>query len=159
MEKVGNYYLHPGYIFVSEAPYLIHTVLGSCVSVCIWDSFEKYGGMNHFIFSRAAHGNRNCKYGDIATRYLIKLLLDMGSKTANMKAHVLGGGQHSEFSPKIGNENVEVALEVLKKSRIEIVTTDVGGSIGRKVVFNNRTGEFILYKGENIRKSDWYQNG
>jgi chemotaxis receptor (MCP) glutamine deamidase CheD len=71
-----KYFLHPGYIFISRNPYLIHTVLGSCVAVCL--------------------------------------------------------------------------------NEIEIITTDVGGQTGRKVIFDSGSGRIIVYKGINIRQDDWY---
>lgn len=152
-----KYYLKPGYIFVSEQPYLIHTVLGSCVSVCIWDIVRKAGGINHFIYGRAARGNYNARYGDIAIAYLVNYLVsEMGCRRISMRAHIIGGGYNRELDSAIGDGNVAVAEELLRKNGIEVVTKDVGGETGRKVIFNNVTGEVLVYKGINVRKSDWY---
>ncbi len=157
MNTEEKYFLKPGYIFVSEQPYLIHTVLGSCVSVCIWDIVKKVGGMNHFIYGRASHGNHNARYGDVSILYLITYLMqEMGCQRINMRAHIVGGGYNRALDSKIGDENVAVAEELLSKNSIEVVTKDVGGETGRKVVFNNATGEVLVYKGINIRRSDWY---
>ena len=156
MKQEGKFFLQPGYIFVSEQPYLIHTVLGSCVSVCLWDSSKKAGGMNHFIYSRTRPGFHNARYGDVSTIYLIRLMLEMGCQKNQMKAHIVGGGHNPELDSKIGDENAIVAEEVLKKNMIEIVTKDVGGQTGRKIIFNNNTGEILVYKGINIRRNDWY---
>lgn len=159
MQNPEKFFLYPGQIFVSEKPYIIQTVLGSCVSICIWDTLNKCGGINHFIFSRYNNRDRNCKYGDISTNYLIKLLKEMGSDYQNMRAHIIGGGRNSKFDCTIGNENVKVAEEILNENKIEIVTKDVGGATGRKVGFHNKTGEILVYKGINIRESDWYSDG
>jgi chemotaxis protein CheD len=75
-----------------------------------------------------------------------------------MKAHIIGGGRNPVFESTIGDENVQVAEEILIENRIEIVTKDVGGATGRKVVFHNKTGEILVYKGINIRESDWYSD-
>ena len=45
-----NYFLEPGYMFVSVKPAAISTVLGSCVAVCLYDRKHKIGGMNQFQF-------------------------------------------------------------------------------------------------------------
>jgi len=156
MNTEEKYFLEPGYIFVSEQPYFIHTVLGSCVSVCIWDSVRKIGGMNHFIYGRAGEGLYNAKYGDVSTAYLVHLMLKAGCRKYDMKAHIAGGGHNSELNSRIGDENVAVAEEILKKNLIQIMTKDVGGQTGRKLVFNNITGEIIVYKGINVRRIDWY---
>lgn len=151
-----KYFLQPGSIYVSEKPCLIHTVLGSCVSVCLWDSGRGCGGMNHYIYGRWTKGERNAKYGDVSIRYMIGLMTGNGSRCADLRAHITGGGFNPELGSEIGRENRAVAEEILKEKGITVVTADVGGQTGRKVVFNNMTGEIVVYKGINVRKSDWY---
>ena len=36
-----KYYLKPGYIFFSSEGHILETVLGSCVSVCLFDNKKK----------------------------------------------------------------------------------------------------------------------
>ncbi|MGE5583611.1 MAG: chemotaxis protein CheD [Bacillota bacterium] len=155
-EEPKKYFLQPGYIFVSEEPYLVHTVLGSCVSVCLWDSAMKYGGINHYIYSTAKNGERTGKYGDIAIPYLIKLMLEKGSKKENLKAHIVGGGENPELNSFIGKENALLAEKLLKQNKIEVITKDVYGELGRKVIFNTGKGEILIYKINEIRKEDWF---
>lgn len=156
MNTEERYFLQPGYIFASEQPYLIHTVLGSCVSVCLWDEIKEAGGMNHFIYGRSKPGFHTARYGDVSVTHLIRLMLEMGCRNINMKAHIIGGGQNPQLDSRIGTENVSVAEEILKKNRIDVVTRDVGGKTGRKLIFNNVTGEILVYKGISIRRNDWY---
>lgn len=156
MRNTEKYFLQPGYIFVSEEPYLIHAVLGSCIAVCIWDREKNIGGMNHFIYSRANNNVRSCKYGDVSTRHLIKIMIDMGCRREGLMAHIVGGSHNSEFNSNSGNENSRVAIEMLGKYGIKIVTKDIDGQIGRKVVFNTTNGEILVYKVANLRKSDWW---
>lgn len=156
MEITDKYFLQPGYIFATEQPYLIHTVLGSCVSVCLWDSVNKFGGMNHYIYSKAGQGTPNARYGNVSIPYLIKLMIQMGTRIENVKAHIIGGGQNPELSSDIGIDNVSIAEEILSKVGIKYITRDVGGTIGRKVIFNTESGEVLVYKVINVRKSDWY---
>jgi chemotaxis protein CheD len=157
MDTQERFFLQPGYIFASKYPYQIHTVLGSCVSVCVWESEKKAGGMNHFIYGRSQQGFYNARYGDVSTMHLIHMMLEMGCQKTYMKAHVIGGGYNPELGSKIGNENARIAEEILMKNRIEIATKDTGGMFGRKLIFNNVTGEILVYKGANIRREDWYE--
>ena len=39
----------PGPVLRRAAQGAITTVLGSCVSTCLWDPLERIGGMNHFM--------------------------------------------------------------------------------------------------------------
>jgi len=151
-----KYYLMPGYIFVSEKPFLIQTVLGSCVSVCIWDAVNHFGGMNHYIFSKPFRNEMNGKFGTVSIQHMLKLVYSMGSSTKDLRAHILGGG-HKKFSdPSIGENNWKVAEEILGREGVTILTRDTGGETGRKVIFNNRSGEILVYKGIDVRKDDWY---
>jgi chemotaxis protein CheD len=158
IEEIHTYYLNPGYIFVSQEPHMVNTILGSCVAVCLWDTCRKFGGINHYIFSRMLGMEPNVKYGEAAIPYLIKLMLGFGAKESQMKAHIIGGGEHPEFRSPVGADNVELAEKILANYQIEVVKRDVKGQYGRKVVFNSGTGEVMIYKLNAIRKDDWYGN-
>ncbi len=156
IEGQNIYFLNPGYIFVSQEPHLIHTVLGSCVAVCLWDSYHNFGGMSHYIYSKALGTDRNVKFGEVAIPYLIKLMLGFGAKESQIKAHIAGGGEHPDFKSMIGAENADLADKLLADHHIEVLSRDVKGQYGRKVVFNSGTGEILIYKINKIRKDDWY---
>jgi hypothetical protein len=42
-------YLHPGQVFAAAYPTTVTTILGSCVSLCLWDPTLRIGGINHFL--------------------------------------------------------------------------------------------------------------
>ena len=157
IEQANNFYLQPGFIFVSQEPHFIHTVLGSCVSVCLWDSVNRYGGMNHYIYGKCNNGGRNGRYGQVSLPHLLRLMLDMGSKKEDLKAHLIGGARNVQLNSLVGDENVALAEKWLKKNGIPVIVKDVGGEHGRKVVFHNQSGEVYIYRVEQIRKSDWYR--
>jgi chemotaxis protein CheD len=156
IEEQNTYFLNPGYIFVSQEPHLIHTVLGSCIAVCLWDSYHKFGGMSHYIYSKILGNDRNVKFGEVAIPYLIKLMLGFGAKESQIKAHIIGGGEHPDFKSLVGAENADLADKLLADYHIEVLSRDVKGQYGRKVVFNSGTGEILIYKINKIRKDDWY---
>lgn len=156
MEDAEKYFLQPGFIFVSEQPYLIHTVLGSCVSICIWDPAHKFGGMNHYIYSHAAGKPGNARYGNVSIPHLLNLMDDFGAKRSELNAHIVGGADNPNIDSKVGRDNVAIAEELMAKHRIKVVSIDTGGILGRKVVFDNITGEIFVYKVQNIRKEDWF---
>jgi chemotaxis protein CheD len=148
VESGEYYFLQPGGIYISSDPMLIHTVLGSCVSVCIWDVKSGIGGMNHYIYHHAMLNMRNCRYGDIAIPHLIRLLCEMGGDKKNFIAHIVGGAHSLIPGSIVGSENVRVANEILYKYHIAIDKVDVGGERFRKVIFNNRSGEITVKRGE-----------
>ncbi len=154
----GNYILEPGFIFVAIRPTVISTVLGSCVSVCLYDREHKIGGMNHFQlpYIRERHKATAC-YGNVATSALIRMMIDDGSNLENLEAQIFGGAYNPKISPDdVGSENIMVARKILEKKRVRVVSEDVGGERGRKVVFDTNTNEIAVLKVDKLRKADLY---
>lgn len=156
MQELEKYFVQPGYIFASQKQMLIDTVLGSCVSICLWDRQNIFGGMNHFIYPRHGRHGANARFGDVSTAHLLSLMKRMGSRQEDLVAHVVGGAQNPLLNSSIGADNVEVAKAFLNRHKIQIINMDVGGSLGRKLTFNTQTGEIIVYKCMKLRESDWY---
>ena len=153
-----NYYLEPGYIFLAEKPTSISTVIGSCVSVCIYDRKRKVGGMNHFELPFATDSDQaTARFGNVATITLIRMMIHDGSKIKSLEAQILGGAHNSKISSKdIGFENIMAAKRILARERIRITSEDVRGGKGRKIVFNTATNEIAVFKVDKLRDSDWY---
>jgi len=142
---IKEYFLHPGYIFVTAEPYIMETVLGSCITVCLWDRIKKIGGMNHYIYPECKRKeDRTARYGNISIPYMIKMMIEKGADIDNVIAYSAGGARNIHLSSFVGDNNIRVAREVLMKRNIKLVKTDFGGIKGRKVRFNNVTGEFKI---------------
>ncbi len=154
----SNYFLEPGYIFIASEPTVISTVLGSCVAVCIFDRKRKIGGMNHFLYPEPDKGiDPTAQYGNAATIELIRMMTADGSKIKHMEAQILGGGFNPDISPlDIGRKNIMAARKVLARQGVKIVSEDVGGTKGRKVVFHSIINEVAILKVDRLRISDWY---
>ncbi len=153
-----EYYLLAGYIFLNAEPSLISTVVGSSVAVALWDPKKKYGGMAHYLYPfTKVREAATSQYGNVAVRYLIKMLAQEGTKEKDIKAQIFGGAETlSPEGTKIARENIGVAKSTLQKFGIEIISEDVGGGLGRKVVYNTLKNEAIVYKVNSLRSSDWY---
>ncbi|MBN1181244.1 MAG: chemotaxis protein CheD [Bacteroidales bacterium] len=145
MNTAGHHFLYPAAIFVSKNPFLVNTILGSCVSVCLYDHTLKIGGINHFMLPFwNGQGLPTPKYGNIAIEKLIEKMELLGSKRFNIIAKVFGGGevidnQTTQFN--IGERNINLALSLLDEYKIPIIGSSLGGKKGRKIQFNTSTGE------------------
>jgi chemotaxis protein CheD len=146
----NNHYLLAGNIFVSTEPHVITTVLGSCVSVCLWDSVLHIGGMNHFMLPLwNGEGLASPKYGNIAVTKLLERLLDHGSHRRNLRAKIFGGGVVLKVTNpfmNIGERNIRLAEDMLREEGIPVVSSDTGGKTGRKILFNTESGVVLLKK-------------
>jgi len=155
---ITQYFMQPGYILVPDRPVGISTVIGSGVSVCVFDRKKRIGGMNHFVFPYiTTKGKTTALYGNVATTALLKMMLAKDSSINDLEAQLYGGAYLPEKNNKdIGSENIEIARKILLKNRISITSQDVGGEKGRKVVFNTSTNEVAVLKVERLRDADWY---
>jgi len=142
---VDSHFLYPAALFASKEPYLINTILGSCVAVCLHDPKLKVGGMCHYMLPLwNGNGLASPKYGNIAIERLLDKLKSFGATNGSIKAKIFGGGEVIETTmPQfhIGKRNIELAREMLDDLKIPIVASSVGGKLGRKIIFNTETGE------------------
>jgi len=155
---VRDYFLKPGYIYLPEKPTVISTVLGSSVSVCLYDKSLMAGGMSHFLFPVADPGKTTTSlYGNIAVLTLIRMMRGNGSVLSKLTAQIFGGAYNPLGSSwDIGRDNVKAARTILNQKKIKIVSVDVGGELGRKIVFNTLNNEILTLKVDRLRDSDWY---
>ena len=140
--------LMQGDIHCSADPKVLVTVLGSCVAVCLWDKNRCIGGMNHFVLPIDRNGEKSTRYGDVAIDELEAGLLRLGSRLADLQAKVFGGAAVLPFagSQTVGHNNVQLALERLRRDNIRIAAQRTGGTLGQQVRFHTRTGEaFVRY--------------
>ncbi len=151
-----KYFLEPGHLYIATHPTLISTVLGSCVSVCLWDSKKKLGGINHFFLPGRSVEENTTRFGTVAVRLLIKMLLEEGALKHHLKAQLFGGAKPiRNISMRVGEENVKVARKILIHYGIPIISEDVGGNLGRKIIFNTFNGEVAVVKVKSIQQTDW----
>ncbi len=155
--QLCEYLLKPGYIFLSRDPVIISSVLGSCVAVSLWDGRAQYGGMAHYLFPEADDGGAaTAKYGNVAVAHLAGMFFREGAARKDLRAQLFGGASISREGLAVAEANIAVARKILKRLRIKIVSEDVGGDLGRKLIYNTFTNEAIVYKANQLRKGDWY---
>lgn len=154
----ANYFLKPGYIFVPSKPTVVSTVLGSCVAVVLWDRKRKTGGINHFQLPTYQKPDPpTARYGDASTVMLIRMMMEDGSKPKHLEAQIFGGAYNHDVSSKnVGRENIRIARKILARHEIRVVSEDVGGERGRKIIFDSAANEVAVLKVDRLRKGDWH---
>ncbi len=134
----------------------MRTVVGSGVSVCVWDKVQLSGVMSNFLYPKQRPGDSTTPmFGTVSTQKAISLLDRSGSKRENLIAQIVGGARGGDIWDKTGFENITVARKVLHEHRIPIYSEDTGGRLGRKIVFNVQNGNVAIVKVHNLRDSDW----
>ncbi len=130
-------YLYPGQLFASPEPSAVMTVLGSCVAVCLWDPEAGVGGVNHYLLPQGiGRGMSALRYGSLAIPELIRRVQAIGALPSRMRAKVFGGARlNGDGAGRLSSENIEIAWACLEQAQIPILGEDVGGQVGRKLVF------------------------
>ncbi|MEW6288983.1 MAG: chemotaxis protein CheD [Thermodesulfobacteriota bacterium] len=146
-------WLHPGDLFLSREPKLVTTILGSCVTVCLFHPVHRAGAMCHCLLPVGDHDgeNRGYRYVDSTLPRMMKALKEAGLPLQGMQAKLFGGAimtaksaPASGASLRVGPANVDMARNVLKSLGIPLVAECVGGHKGYKLFFNSGSGDVYL---------------
>ncbi|RYF13738.1 MAG: chemoreceptor glutamine deamidase CheD [Comamonadaceae bacterium] len=120
----------------------ITTVLGSCVSTCLWDPLTRIGGMNHFMLpgdtaSPDSPWAASARFGVYAMEVLINDMIRLGADRRRMVAKVFGGAQLLAGFDRldVGAKNSEFVLEFLRVEGIRVAAQDLLDVCPRKVHF------------------------
>jgi chemotaxis protein CheD len=139
--------LLPGEYYVTTQHEMITTVLGSCVSACIYDPGNGLGGMNHFMLpgnESANDSDGSTRYGLFAMESLVNEILKRGALKKNLKAKLFGGGQIIENMSDVGQKNIRFAKTFLFSEGIPLESHDLGLIYPRKVNFFPATGRVMV---------------
>jgi chemotaxis protein CheD len=132
----------PGQYHAGRGDAVITTVLGSCVSTCLWDPLERIGGMNHFMLPRDMGGPSpswaaSARFGVYAMEVLINDMLRMGAGRHRLVAKVFGGARllAGMGTIDVGAKNCAFVLEFLQVEGIRVLAQDLQDVCPRKVFF------------------------
>ncbi|MCP4754600.1 MAG: chemotaxis protein CheD [Proteobacteria bacterium] len=151
-----NVVLDPGDHYVTDQNIIISTLLGSCVSACLFDPVHKIMGMNHFLLSNTRYQKSGKlitseagRYGIHAMELVINGMLALGATRKYMRAKAFGGGNMLGIGKEssnffcVGEINVRFIREFLDNENIRLVTSDLGGTTGRVIRFIG--GDYSVY--------------
>lgn len=150
--------IHIGGVYVSRVPAVVRTVLGSCVSACLYDPALGIGGMNHFILpDNHEDDGDSTRYGINAMEVLINRLMKLGADRFRLQAKVFGGGDILGFNEsinKVGPRNAEFILRFLRDERIEVIGQRLGGSDPLDIFFFTHTAKVLVrpLRNQNINR-------
>ena len=132
---------------VESNPIELVTNVGSCVAICIYDSTNRCGGLAHIMLPNSAIAPQDfppCKFADTAIPALAEAVREISGKETRLSAKIAGGANIFKFEnnngPHIGAKNIAAVKTSLKANKIRCVAEDVGGSYGRRINFNIRSG-------------------
>ena len=167
LEKI---YLKPGELVVAEAPVMVTTVLGSCISVTMFQPTTGVAAICHGMLPNGGK-SESFKYVDSAIRYMVRYFDSLKISRGEIQVKLFGGAdmftstQPSVRNLTVGWQNISVAIRCLEEYGLILAASDVGGKRGRKLVFKSDTGFVYIKKmiGQdriptplNVTKENWY---
>jgi len=150
--KVQNIYLKPGEIFIAKSPSCVSTVLGSCVSVTMFDRRKEMGGICHAVLPRKTDDNQknSFQYVDYSLERMAESFIAFKTKCRDVEIKLFGGSDMFEAGGSgsgismVGKQNIAEALRFIEKNHFRLVASDTGGLLGRKIIFHTHTGAVFL---------------
>ena len=139
--------LYIGDVAASQAPALMDTLLGSCVTVCMYDPALRCGGMNHILLPKCRVGDKSPRCGIHAMELLINEVMKLGGDRRRFVAKAFGGGNvlKGTIMPPIGDSNARFVREFLALEGIPLVAERLGGNHAVHVYFRTDTGKASVH--------------
>lgn len=145
----------PGYVVVSEEPALLCSVCGVGVIVTIWDRVRRSGGMIHCVYAKCPKKQTPTNYyADIALKNVLAKLR-ASRNYYHLEAQIFGGGDQGGVEAKKAQKVIAEVKKILKKRKIRVISEDVRGVAGRKIMFDTASGDVAVLKTKKVRKTDW----
>lgn len=146
--------VHPGEIAVVGDGSRLVSVVAAGVAVCLWAPDSEIAAMAHFVEPRTDDPSRTfARFGNVAVPEVVRLVRDNAPRD-RIEAQIFGGAKAHPQDLR-GEQNVSMAEKVLASRSIEVTSRDVGGTKGRKVVLDGRTGQTAVVKVHKLRAEDW----
>jgi chemotaxis protein CheD len=150
-----------GAVHVATKPNLVWTVLGSCVSMVLFVPRMKVSAICHAQLPKPGNSVEPCsnecphpcfrnrsdtnafRFVTCCAEYMFKALDRMQVRKSEIAASVIGGASLLGIALKrsVGNQNVEIARQILESHGISVAYDNTGGTHGRAVTYATDTGQ------------------
>ncbi len=120
------------------------TPLGSCVAIAAYNRAKKTGGLAHILLpGKAPNGRKedSNKYAENAVSSLLNELAGYGISGSDLEIVLIGGANVlKDEKDDIPARIVESITEVVKKNKLKLVASSLGGVERRTAVLDLATG-------------------
>ncbi|TAN51242.1 MAG: chemotaxis protein CheD [Methylococcaceae bacterium] len=146
-EPQRQIHLAAGDFYFGQGDLSLRTVLGSCITITLWHSNLRIGGMSHCLLPEfpSAGDDRTTLYVEGAVQQFSHHLLRLGAAPGECVVKLLGGGNmFPQQAMEIGQRNIDAARRMLQKAGFTISGEHVGGNGHRVVIFDLTSGNTWL---------------
>lgn len=148
----------PGEVYYTSGNEMITTVLGSCVSICMRDSENGVGGMNHFMLpdsgQSGADAQNTARYGMHAMELLINGIMKLGGVKERLEVKLFGGGKIISKMTDIGERNIQFSRRFVVTEGFKLLRSDTGGPWPRKIIYHPASGKVFVKRMEALNRQN-----
>jgi chemotaxis protein CheD len=119
---------------------VVSTILGSCISICLWDPVAGVGGMNHLLLPDLKRDDATLSAGALDMDLLINKMMPLGAERPRLRAKLFGGSSMLSGRTDIGARNAAFGRNYLANEGIPCDAENVGGTKARRLKFWPATG-------------------
>jgi chemotaxis protein CheD len=130
------------------------------VAITFWHPQKHLGGLCHFLLPARRlhrvvheHDEPDGRYGDEALVRLLSEVRKYGAPISDYTVKVFGGGNVlglPAVKARIGQANVDCALEMLQRQQIPITASDIAGDGYRYLRFDLNSGDVWVRRGHGV---------
>jgi chemotaxis protein CheD len=160
----GEIWLNPGEIGWGGERVRIKTVLGSCVSLCFWHPHLRVGGMAHYMLPDRMHGvpGEDGRYASEAYEVMLRQMKQLHTRPQEYMTKLFGGAsvlaglnppdaqvsaqRARAASVDVGLRNIEAAHGLVQARNLNLISSDLGGNVYRRVIFDLSNGDVWLQR-------------
>lgn len=132
----------------------MQTILGSCIAFTMRHKDSHLSGMCHCLLATKPVGKSNSEcnpyaYVDLAFEEMLSYFRHGGVRPTELEVKLFGGAGvlHVLSGPRsVGRENIHTASRLIAEHRVRLLASDVGGMVGRKIIFDTVTGKVQVKK-------------
>ncbi|MBM9545389.1 chemotaxis protein CheD [Leptospira sp. 201903074] len=143
-------YLNIGEAYFTSGVYEIRTILGSCVSVCLFHENTNHSAINHILLPGSVgklEEKQSLRYGITSMELLINEFVKLNIPRNKLKAKIFGGSQTLKHTTNnAGPKNIMFVKDFLQTEKIPIISEDTGGELYRKLVFHTDSFDVFITK-------------
>lgn len=154
-EGTPGQHVPPGSITLVRDGTTLVAVAGPGVAVCLWNEASGVACLAHFAEAATYDPSKaTARFGNVAIPTAIGLVRE-AVEAGEIEAQIFGGASLAGGESDRAEGNVAMARRILSARGIKVVSEDVGGTKGRKIVFQGGTGHVAVVKVHRLRSEDW----
>ena len=121
---------------------VISTILGSCVSICLWDPEARVGSMNHLLLPETkTDALSQQSAGAASMERMVNAMMRRSAERRRLRAKLFGGSSMLSGLTEIGARNADFARSYLASEGIPCDAESTGGPLARQIRFWPASGK------------------